>query len=377
MRRVFIPFLVAIFIWSSLGARAKQNSTVPVTADSIHPANQAANQPASESDLRTGERACGSFYDALRLARQDAERDRRALLSTSDSGTAIASGNESSSPSNLQQDLKILDQKEAEFNHCVASNNRPAAVTNPPSGCSSEQLFNFQMNHRGDLERDIPFWHLPGSDVFFYESGMTIDADGAPNAYHPDNTGLDDLKNAGAPGNWEGLAKDRDGEPYVQGPDDPFPGYYVSATALADRSKPVNDPTRYVDASKIPFIVLPGATARQFGARPGDFAVVLNLGNAKSSYAIFGDVGPYDRIGEGSVALAENLGIRSDARNGGARGGILYVVFPGSGNGQPRSIEEINSETEKLVQEWGGMSQLTACTVQQPSAPLTGSGNTN
>ena len=82
---------------------------------------------------------------------------------------------------------------------------------------------------------------------------MTIDADGAPNAYHPDNTGLDDLKNAGAPGYWEGLAKDKDGEPFVQGPDDPFPGYYVSATALADRSKPVNDPTRYVDASKIPF----------------------------------------------------------------------------------------------------------------------------
>jgi hypothetical protein len=358
MRSVFVPFLVGVFIWASLGAWGKQNSTSPATPDSVHPANQTA----IEIDPRTGERACGSFYDALRLARQDAERDR---------------SSERSAPGNLQQDLRILDQKEAEFNHCVASNNRPAAVTNPPSGCSSEQLFNFQMNHRGDLERDIPFWHLPGSDVFFYESGMTIDADGAPNAYHPDNTGLDDLKNAGAPGNWEGLAKDRDGEPYVQGPDDPFPGYYVSATALADRSKPVNDPTRYVDASKIPFIVLPGATARQFGARPGDFAVVLNLGNGKSSYAIFGDVGPYDRIGEGSVALAENLGIRSDARNGGARGGILYVVFPGSGNGQPRSIEEINSETEKLVQEWGGMSQLTACTVPQASAPLAGNRNTN
>jgi len=28
---------------------------------------------------------------------------------------------------------------------------------------------------------------------------MSIDADGAPNAYHPDNIGLDDLKNAGYP----------------------------------------------------------------------------------------------------------------------------------------------------------------------------------
>src|SRR5205085_7692946 len=129
-------------------------------------------------------------------------------------------------------------------------------------------------------------------------------------------------------------------------------------TALADRSKPMNDPTRYVDASKIPFVVLPGATARQFGARPGDFAAVVNIGNGKQSYAIFGDVGPSDRIGEGSMALAENLEIRSDARNGGARRGILFVIFPGSGNGQPRSIEEINTETEKLVQDWGGLSQL-------------------
>ena len=128
---------------------------------------------------------------------------------------------------------------------------------------------------------------------------------------------------------------------------------------------------------RFPFIVLPGAMAREVGARPGDFAAVINLGNGKSSYAIFGDVGPSDRIGEGSVALAENLGIRSDARNGGARRGILYLVFPGSGNGQPRSVEEINAETEKLVQTWGGTSQLTACTAQQPSRPFEGNRNTN
>ena len=62
--------------------------------------------------------------------------------------------------------------------------------------------------------------------------------------------------------------------------------------------------------------------------------------------------GRIDRIGEGSVALAENLGIRSDARNGGARRGILYLVFPGSGNGRPRTIEEINAEGQKLLQTW-------------------------
>ncbi len=134
---------------------------------------------------------------------------------------------------------------------------------------------------------------------------------------------------------------------------------------------------RYVDATKIPYIVLPGGFARQMGARPGDFSVVLNQRNGKISYAIFGDIGPADRMGEGSVALAENLGIRSDARNGGARGEILYLVFPGSGNRQPRPVEEINSQAEKLLQDWGGPIQLTACTDQQPGPRFEGNRGAN
>ena len=137
-----------------------------------------------------------------------------------------------------------------------------------------------------------------------------------------------------------------------------------------------NDPARYVDASKIPFIVLPGGMARQFGARPGDFAVVFNQRNGRSSYAIFGDVGPPDRIGEGSVALAENLAIRSDARNGGARRGIFFLVFPGSGNGRPRTVEEINIESEKLLGAWGGATQLAACAAPEPARPSAASNQT-
>ena len=369
MRRVFVPFLAGVFFWSSMGAWGKQVSAGPAIADSEHQAIQ--------GDAQADARGCSGFYAAMRAARHDVDRDRQALRAANDSGGASATSDENSSPVNLQQELIVLDRKEAEFDACAASDVRAAIASDSTSGCSSEPLLNFPVSHHGEPVGAIPIWHLPGSPVFFYEAGMTIEADGAPNAYHPDNTGLDDLQNAGAPGNWEGLAKDRDGEPFVQGPDDPFPGYYVSETALADRSKPVNDPTRYVDASKIPFIVLPGGLTRDVGARPGDFAAVINQGNGKRSYAIFGDVGPSDRIGEGSVALAENLGVRSDARNGGARRGILYLVFPGSGNGQPRSIEEINAETEKLIQDWGGTSQLTACTVQQPPSSFMGNRNTN
>ena len=277
----------------------------------------------------------------------------------------------------LDEDLKLLTERQTALAQCILAMDPQALEQDSQGACFGQLLVNFEMRHDGDPERDVPIGRLRGSSAFFYESGMTIDADGAPNAYHPDNTGLDDLANAGTPGRWEGLAKDPYGEPYIQGPDDPYPGYYVSSTALADRSKPPNDPTRYVDASKIPFIVLPGGMARQFGARPGDFAAVFNQRNGQSSYAIFGDVGPFDRIGEGSMALAENLGIRSDARNGGARRGILYLVFPGSGNGRPRTIEEINAEGTKLLQAWEDSIAPVACADSHPApvADVKPSGN--
>jgi glycosyl hydrolase group 75 (putative chitosanase) len=272
---------------------------------------------------------------------------------------------QSIAPGDLDRDLSALQQKQAQLAQCVLAGNSDNGESQPQPACLGALLMNFEMRHDGDPERDVPIGRFPGTTGFFYESGMTIDADGAPNAYHPENVGLDDLANAGTPGRWEGLAKDSDGEPYVQGPNDPFPGYYVSATALMDRTKAVNDPARYVDASKIPFVVLPGGMARQLGARPGDFAAVFNPRNGKSSFAIYGDVGPFDRIGEGSVALAESLGVRSDARNGGARRGILYLVFPGSGNGRPRPVEEIEGEGRRLLLEWQASVLSPVCTAQQ------------
>ncbi len=233
-----------------------------------------------------------------------------------------------------------------------------------PGSCARSVLLNFPVFARdGQVAQNVPIWQAPGSDAFFFVSGMTIDADGAPNAYHSDNSGLDDIANAGEPGHWDGIVTDRSGEPLVQGPDDPFPGYYVSCTSLSDRTKARTDPARYVDASKIPYIVLPRDVAQQGGAQLGDFAVVVNLRNGKSSYAIFADVGT---LGEGSIALADNLGIWSNARQGGRRGGILYLVFPGSGNRQPRTVEEISNEAAKLLQDWGGAEKLTSCSANQP-----------
>jgi hypothetical protein len=220
-------------------------------------------------------------------------------------------------------------------------------------------LRNFVMWSR-DRQRlyEVPIWQLPGSQAFFFISGMTIDADGAPNAYDLDNTGLDDLANAGVPTHWDGIITDRNGIPLIQGESDPFPGYYVSCTSLSDPSKKFTDPTGYVDAAKIPYVALPKDLADDGGARLGDFAVVMNLRNGKSSFAIYADIGT---VGEGSIALADNLGIWSDARRGGESDEILYLVFPGSGNLQPRTIDEIQREAEKLLHVWGGIEKLASC----------------
>ncbi len=226
-----------------------------------------------------------------------------------------------------------------------------------PKACQRTLLTNFDPDKGDFFGHDVPIWSVGNGSAIMFRSGMTIDADGAPNAYSPDNTGLDDLSNAGEPGHWDGIVTDH-GEPFIQGPNDPFPGFYVSQTALVDWSKDRTDPARYVDASKIPYIVLPGELSRQFGARLGDFAVVVNMRRGTAANAIFADIGT---LGEGSIALADSLGIWSNARQGGTRGGILYLVYPGSGNHRPRPIEEINSETNRLFQQWGGMEQLNAC----------------
>jgi hypothetical protein len=365
MRCNKILFLATIFLSFSTVALGKQASSTTALS-------QAGNQTSTDS-----EKDCGSNPAAPRETRQAADREQRPPQPIPDPVSQAETADAAPAAVNLDQDLKLLEQRQSGLAQCILAADVQSPAQDSQGACLGELLLNFEARHDGEPERDIPIGRLPGSSAFFYESGMTIDADGAPNAYHPDNTGLDDLANAGTPGRWEGLAKDADGEPIIQGPNDPYPGYYVSATALADRSKPFNDPTRYVDASKIPFVVLPGGMARQLGARPGDFAVTFNQRNGKSSYAIFGDVGPYDRIGEGSVALAENLGIRSDARNGGARRGILYLVFPGSGNGRPRTIEEINAEGQKLLQAWEASIPPAACTAQKPARSKEGNQGAN
>ena len=177
--------------------------------------------------------------------------------------------------------------------------------------------------------RDLPVWQLGGGVLF--TAGMTVDADGAPNAYGPKNKGLDYTANARSAHGWAALITKRQGNP-VRQKSGPYRGFYISTTSLEQRSvTDVANPKRYVDARTIPYIALPRDFADRFGIALGDLVVVFNERNGRSAYAIYADVGPRGRIGEGSIALAKVLGMSADPRRSQAFGYITYLIFPGSG----------------------------------------------
>jgi hypothetical protein len=66
--------------------------------------------------------------------------------------------------------------------------------------------------------------------------------------------------------------------------------------------------------------------------------VVAVIWNHKLQYAVFGDTGPTNLIGESSYATAKKLGIDPDPATGGVDRGVSYVVFVGNGS-KPADIE--------------------------------------
>ena len=179
------------------------------------------------------------------------------------------------------------------------------------------------------------------NSILAFEHGLSIDADGSPHAYHPTSgMGLDFLANAGSPGNWWGILT-KNGEPLVQTENDPAPGFYISTTSLEDATKAGEDPMRFVNSEEIPFVALPHSV--QIFFRLGDIGYAYNKTNKVESYFIFADIGPGNHIGEGSMKLAQNLGVNSNPKHGGINSNIVYILFTNSGDKHVKTEEEINT----------------------------------
>lgn len=216
----------------------------------------------------------------------------------------------------------------------------------------------------GGGPRNTIYGQSSGNALIFV-AGMQIVADGAPNAYNPDNvSGLDDIKNARG----DSLATDRYGKPFVQSAAEKYPGFYISKTELTDPD--IGDsaePRRYVDARQVPYIELPGGerarkAMSRAGMHLGDLVVVYNVRTKKTAAAVWADTDD-DDLGIGSINLAEKLGYDDTSpRTGGTDDPEnVYLVFPGTSLGFPHRVREIERSAYQTFVSWGGQMRMTNC----------------
>ncbi|MGW1957199.1 glycoside hydrolase family 75 protein [Streptomyces sp. NPDC001920] len=106
----------------------------------------------------------------------------------------------------------------------------------------------------------------------------------------------------------------------------------------------------------LPYVVVPGASAvwdyAAAGIRGGSVAAVVH--DDQVLYAVVGDTGPRQIIGEASYAAAEQLGIDPDPAAGGTASGVTYILFP---NSRVSPIEDHDTAValgEKLAREFIG-----------------------
>lgn len=206
-----------------------------------------------------------------------------------------------------------------------------------------------------------------------FRGSMMICADGAPKAYHQNNAkALDYLANAGRPGNWWAIVTDsgkRSGNPVKQKSSDPAPGYYISTTAMVNSSFSVTDPRRYIDATKIPYVVLPGGgTHKNFhpkrAPRLGDLAIAYNEKNGIVVGGIFAEIGPVDKLGEVSIALAKKLGVNADPKKGGSSFRYFkYMLFPGTKLSSMPIVADLEKAALDQFEQWGGLDRLDSYTI--------------
>jgi len=220
----------------------------------------------------------------------------------------------------------------------------------------------------------------------YVTSHAAADADGAPNAYSPQDigkdcendkhVGLDCPANAGYGVHKQSWWRDvlvpdpnDDSKAYVQ-KDGPYKGFFIAQTALRHPGGSVYDVRTYVDATKVPYVVIPdGFGALPHVAKQGDVGIATDLVTGTQSAFIVGDAGGGKEavLGEVSLALLAALGYpHANPRNGDRlpKDEIQYILFPGShrngGAKWPRTKADIHKQVSDLLSKTPGINHQTA-----------------
>jgi hypothetical protein len=243
-----------------------------------------------------------------------------------------------------------------------------------------------------------------GNAIVFRTQGLAVDADGAPNSYLVDGNGLSYICDGvvsivdgkrvtpkSNPENWQilcgnawadalssgdyshvaifGFLTDKQNHPLVQQGDDPFPGKaYISVTTMTVPGAPEGSQRHWVDATKIPYIVLTPSLARANGIKTGDVAVVYRPKTGAFAFGVYADQGA---LGEASVKLHRNIGNEPISKalvrraSIGIEDPIVTLVFPGINvPGRLDAVawsEAITTVGKDALEKWGWLARLQAC----------------
>lgn len=106
--------------------------------------------------------------------------------------------------------------------------------------------------------------------------------------------------------------------------------YFQPDTRLHVHGRPLH-------AELVPFVVVPPVVLEKTkGKVLGALCKVTNIDNGKCCLAVVGDSGPRSKVGEGSPALCEALGLSPNPNNGGTSDKIIkYEVMVG----EPATIQ--------------------------------------
>ncbi|HLK67594.1 MAG TPA: hypothetical protein VKU19_29355 [Bryobacteraceae bacterium] len=127
--------------------------------------------------------------------------------------------------------------------------------------------------------------------------------------------------------------------PVIQSTDDaPAKGYYVSTTSiLTTRTKDPGDPTKYVDATIVPYAVLANlwALRRSKAGKTlglGDFGLAIDPKTGTTCGFLYGDTGTANKVGECSSKVFDtfcpDITVKPEKR---PPVDVTFIAFPGTG----------------------------------------------